>query len=282
MQKRTLVALILLASCTACQKKAEGQTVAVVNDEEITASELNAELANANIPEGADKKAVTNRILQGLIDRRLLAEQARKDGIDRSPDFIARERRMREELLIGMMANRTLDTSKLPTDAEISAFQAKQPQAFANREVWKLEQLQYDTPQDKGVQDRIIATKTLEQLAAVLSAAGIPFQRASNQLVTSAIPSELYPQLTRLQPGEPFIVPAGAKSVASSIVSREPAPLVGPNARTEAVNAIRRQNSTTALQQRLKDLKASAKIEYKEGFGPPASATTTPPAQSKQ
>jgi peptidyl-prolyl cis-trans isomerase C len=199
MHKRTLVALLLLATCTACQKKAEGQTVAVVNDEEITTSELNAELANANIPTMRDKKAITNRILQGLIDRRLLAEQARKDGIDRSPDFIARQRRVNEELLIGMLASRSLDTSKLPTDAEIAAFQAKQPQAFANREIWKLEQLQYDTPRDKAITDRIVATKSLDQLIAVLTAARIPFQRANNQLVTSAIPAELYPQLARLR-----------------------------------------------------------------------------------
>lgn len=274
MQKRALVALALLASLTACQKKAEGQTVAVVNDEEITASELNAELANANIPEGADKKVVTNRVLQGLIERRLLAEQAKQDGIDKSPEFLARQRRMNEELLIGMLASRSMDTSKLPTDAEIAAFQAKQPQAFAQREVWKLDQLQYDTPKDKAITDRIVATKTLAELAAVLSEARIPFQRASNQLVTSAIPAELFPQLSRLQAGEPFIVPAGGKSVASSIASREPQPLTGPQARTEAVNAIRRQSSTGALQQRLKDLKASAKIEYKEGFGPPPGAAT--------
>jgi len=269
MKHRTLVALALLATCSACQKKAEGQTVAVVNDEEITASQLNAELTNANVGEGADKKAITNRVLQGLIDRRLLAEQARKDGIDRSPDYIARQQRMNEELLIGMLASRSMDTSKLPTDAEIVAFQAKQPQAFANREIWKLDQLQYETPTDKSVQARIAATKTLEQLAGVLTAARIPFQRSNNQLVTSVIPAELYPQLARLGPGEPFIVPAGSRSVASAIASREAAPLSGPNARTEAVNAMRRQTSTTALQQRLKELRAAAKVEYKEGFAPP-------------
>lgn len=269
MHKRTLVALGVLALCSACQKKAEGQTVAVVNDEEITASELNAELANANVQGNADKKVITNRILQGLVDRRLLAEQARKDGIDRSAEYISRQRKLDEELLIGMMANRSLETSKLPSDGEITAFQAKNPQAFANREIWKLEQLQYDTPTDKAVQDRIIQTKTLEQLASVLTAANIPFQRANNQLVTAVLPAEIYPQLAKLAPGEPFIVPAGNRSVASAIASKSPAPLEGPAARTEAVNAIRRQNSTSLLQKKLKDLRTAAKIEYKEGFAPP-------------
>lgn len=270
MQKRIVLALFLLASCAACQKKAEGQTVAVVNGEEITSSELNAELANANVAESADKKAVSNRILQGLIDRRLLAEEAKKDGIDRSPDFIARQRRVNEELLIGMLANRSLDTSKLPTDAEITAFQAKQPQAFANREIWRLQQIQYETPKDKAITDRIAQTKTMDQLTTLLASARIPFQRANNQVVTSSIPPELVQQLAGLAPGEPFIVPSGTRSIASVIVAKEPNPLTGPAARTEAVNAIRRQNSTTALQQRLKELQSSAKIEYKEGFGPPA------------
>ena len=269
MHQRTLVALGLLAICTACQKKAEGQTVALVNGEEITSSELNAELANANVASTVDKKLVTSRVLQGLVERRLLAEQARKDQIDRSPEYIARQRRMTEELLIGMMANRSLDTSKLPTDAEIAAFQAKQPQAFANREIWKLEQLQYDTPSNSVVQNKILQTKSLAQLAGVLTEARISFQRANNQLNTNAIPSEIYPQLAKLLPGEPFIVPSGNKSVASVIASRQAAPLAGPAARTDAANAIRRQNSTKLLQQRLKDLQASAKIEYKEGFSAP-------------
>jgi EpsD family peptidyl-prolyl cis-trans isomerase len=269
MKQKLVVGLLLLAACSACDKKAAGQSVAVVNNEEITSSELNAELAGANLPADIDRKEGTSRVLQGMIDRRLLAEQARKDGIDRSPEYITRQRRMNEDLLIGMLANRQVDTGKLPTQAEIDAFQAKQPQAFAKREIWKLDQLQYQTPTDPGIKNKIMQTKSLGELAGVLTASGIAFQRGNNQLVTSVIPAEMYPRLAGLPSGEPFIVPNGGRSVASSITAREPKPLVGPPARSEAVAMIRRQNGTQLLQQRLKDLKSKAKIEYKEGFGPP-------------
>ena len=268
MHKQLLLGLSLAVALSGCDKKAEGQTVAVVNKDEITSSELNGELANARLPADADKKEATNRILQGLVDRRLLAAQAREEGIDRSPEYISRQRRMNEELLIGMLASRQMDSSKLPTDAEITAFQNKYPQAFAKREVWKLDQVQYQTPTDPAVRARILQTKSIDQLIAVLTAARIPFQRASNQIASNVIPPDMYPRLAGIS-GEPFIVPNGAASVASSIVSREPAPLVGPQARTEAVNLLRRQKSGEALQQRLKDLRKSAKIEYKEGFGAP-------------
>lgn len=269
MQMRLLCGVFLLFASSACDKKAEGQTVAVVNGEDITASELNAELAGANLPAGADKKQATSRVLQSLVDRRLLANQAREEGIDRSPEYISRQRRMTEELLIGMLASRQMDAGKLPTNQEITAIQSRMPQYFAKREVWSLDQLQYETPRDPAVQAKILQTKTLQQLATVLTESRIAFQRGRNQLNSALIPTEMYPKLAALPAGEPFIVPNGGRSIASAIVAREPAPLSGPAARTEAVNLIRRQSGTQLLEKRLKDLRQSAKIEYKEGFGAP-------------
>ena len=99
-----------------CDRKAEGQSVAIVNGEEITSSELNGEIALANLPATLDKKAATSRILQAMVDRRLLAQQARTDGLDKSPEFISRQRRATEDLLLNMLASRKLNTTKLPVE----------------------------------------------------------------------------------------------------------------------------------------------------------------------
>ena len=71
-----------MAVLAACNNKAEGQTVAVVNGQEVTLSELNFELGLANIPPGTDKNAARSQVLQTMIDRRLLANQAREEGVD--------------------------------------------------------------------------------------------------------------------------------------------------------------------------------------------------------
>ena len=72
-------------------------------------------------------------------------------------------------------------------------------------------------------------------------------------------------------PGEPFIVPIGNLAIASSIVSREPAPITGDQAQPIAVAALRRTQAAKLMQDRLKSLRDAAKIEYKPGFGlPPA------------
>lgn len=260
--------LLLIAACSGCHKKAEGQTVAIVNGDEITSSELNAELAHLKLPNNADRNQVIARVLQGLVDRRLLAGKARKDGIDRSPEFISRKRQMEENLLIGMLASRQLDTRKLPTDAEISDFQAKQLQAFDQREVWKLSQVQYATPKDPALSKAIAASATMDQLAGTLTQNHIPFQRGENQLVTSVIPTNIYAQLVSLKPGEPFIVPNGDRTLASVVAARQASPLSGTAAKTEALNLIRRQAGSQVLADRLKELRASSNITYKPGFAP--------------
>ena len=269
MFKHVLLGLSVMIACSACNKKAEGQTVAVVNNEEITASELNTEISKANLPTGADKKQAVARVLQEIVDRRLLAAQAREDGLDRSPEFISRERRMTEDLLIAMLLQRQMETSKLPSAAEIAAFQAKHPQVFEKREIWKLDQLLYDTPTDPTILEKIRQPKTLDQLAEVLTQSGVPFRRSSNQLVTSALPQQMYSLLASLPAGEPFVVPSGGRSAASVITSRQPSPLTGSAAKTEALSRMRRENGAQFLQQRLKDLRSSAKVEYKEGYTAP-------------
>jgi peptidyl-prolyl cis-trans isomerase C len=263
------VGIALMAS--ACTKKAEGQTVAIVNGEEITAAELNAELANAKMPEGADKDQTRSRVLQTMIDRRLLAQHAKKDGIDKSPEFLNRQRRATEDLLINMFASRQIDTAKLPADSEIEKFQASRPWIFSQREQWNLDQLRFQMPTDAATKAKLDKAKTLEEVAKVLTDANIAFTRQKNKLDTAVIPPNLYGQLASAgRSSEPFIIPIGTQAVASTIVSREPAPITGAQARPIAVAAMRREQASQLMQNRLKSIRDAAKIEYKEGYAPPA------------
>ena len=82
MRSKLVLAVGIALMASACTKKAEGQTVAIVNGEEITAAELNAELANAKIPEGADKDQARTRGAAGN-DRSPFARAAGEDGRNR-------------------------------------------------------------------------------------------------------------------------------------------------------------------------------------------------------
>ena len=88
-------AIALALTLSACGGKEDtkldkGQVLATVNGTDVTANELNAELV------GAQRKAIEQQALQGLVDRTILADIARERGIDKSPVYIAQKRRLQE------------------------------------------------------------------------------------------------------------------------------------------------------------------------------------------
>lgn len=269
MNKRVIFALATVAMITACQKKAEGQAVAVVNDEEITAVDLNNELQSANLPESANKQEARAAILQRLVDRKLLVQQARSDKLDRSPEFLTEQRRLTDNLLINMLLSRQLNTAQLPSAEEIAKFEASRPGIFANHQVWTLEQLVYPTIKDPAVLKRVSETKTIQELQQVLTSAGIKFDKGTRQLDTSAFPNEVFARVNSLPSGMPFVVPGGDRTVASVIVSRQPAPQGGAQARTAVLNLMRNEQAQKLLLEKVKAARASAKIEYQKGYEPP-------------
>jgi EpsD family peptidyl-prolyl cis-trans isomerase len=260
------VALLLLGGC---QRKAEGQTVAVVNGAEITIPELNFALQQARVPESVDKNAVRSQLLQKLIDRRLVAEQAQKEGIDKSPEFLNRQRQATEELLITMLASRRMNSQPLPSDREVSTFIESNPQMFAQRETWNVDQVLYSPPKSAAFDAEIKDTNSIDGIVSVLEKYKVRFARQKNQLDTAAIPAPLYKQLSSL-PDKPFIILAAGKAIANSIVSREAVPLTGDKAKPIGVAAIRKSQTTKSMEDLVKSLRSSAKIEYQPGFAPKA------------
>jgi EpsD family peptidyl-prolyl cis-trans isomerase len=270
MTRRTVVVIGLALLATACQKKASGQTVAVVNNEEITTSDLNAELASENATSTNSPQA-RQLALQNLISRRLLAQQAHSDGLDKSPDFLNQQRRANEELLIKMLIGRQVNTSQVPTAEEISQFENEHPGMFAKRETWTLQQLIFPLQKDAALAAKLKAADTLEAVTQALTAAGVQFTTGTKKLDTAILPANIYTQLSNLKAGEPFIVPGADREVASVITAREANPLPADQARVVALNGMKSQQIQKVVEDRVKSLKAKAKISYQPGYAPPKS-----------
>src|SRR4051812_43089213 len=104
------------ASCNKAEPK--GQVVAVANGEEITVAELNEEARSRGLSIGNDS-AARGRVMRDLVDRKLLAQQAVRDKIDRSPEHLITARRLNELLLAQELVAARRGPAD-PTDAEVS------------------------------------------------------------------------------------------------------------------------------------------------------------------
>jgi len=265
--------ILLMASALAvggCKRSATGQVVAVVNGEEISLSELNGELKGA--PNGGDKEVIRAQALQNLINRKLLVQQARDRGIDKDPDFLQRERRMDDQVMIEMLGQQVTKNVPTPTAADMDRFIAQNPQMFAQRAIYSLDQIIFPMPQDRNRLQAFEADHTLDAVAKRLQDMNIQFQRQQGKLDTVATPPELLKQVMALPAGEPFVISSGGNVVVSTVGGKQDAPIAGDQARQIAAELIRKNAVTDIAQKQIKQARDAAKIDYQPGFAPKADA----------
>ena len=252
-----------------CGKKVGGQVVAVVNGQEITQGELNAELGGQQIPPGADRTKVMAQLLQQVVSRKLLVGKAKEQGLDKSPAYLAQIQRSEDQILIGMLASNAAKQVAVPGAAAADQFMAENSSLFAGRKRYTLDQLVFPAKPDPALAAKLKPAKTLAEVEAALTSSGIAFQRGSTQLDTAQIPPAIAAKIAALPSGEPFLVPQNGQMVASVIRSAEPVPVSTDQSRPAAVELLRRQAVEQAMKKQVDQARASANITYAPGFAPP-------------
>lgn len=273
MRTKNLTAIALAClSLAACDKEPTGQVAAVVNGEEITLQEVNAELGNVNIPDGVDKKVVQQAALERVVERRLLAQAARDEGLDKTPDYLLRERQLRDALLVQLMGQKAQRAQRVPEQAEIDKFIADNPDMFADRKIFAIDRIQFPLPKDMGALKALENDHSMEAVAAHLQELGIKFARTDAQMDSVQVGKQRMQQIRALPAGEPFIAPENGMVTVAVIKSERAVPLTGDAARPLAVQAIQNQQLTSAMQDRLKQARAAAEIKYQPDFAPKGAA----------
>ena len=275
--KRTtamVCSLAALATLAGCDRKPEGQVVAVVNGQEVTIQEVNGELQNAPKLEGDEGKKIQNMALERVVDRQLLADAAKKDGIESSPEYVLRKKKLDEGLLVQMLGEKLARDLKQPSAQDIQNVINSNPQAFADRTIFAVDQIVFPTPERKDVLAAMSPAKTMDDVVATLNRFGIKFQRGNNQIDSAQLPPEMFQQMKKVGSSEPLIVPTGPTVAVVMIKATKPAPITGDNAKAIANQMFVKQSVGKEMKDRLDQAKKDAKIEYQSGFGAPATPST--------
>ena len=252
----------------ACSSEPTGQVVAVVNGEEITQQELNAEISELPAPPVGDKEAIRRQILQQIIDRRLMAQVAKEDGLDRDPMYVIRERRLKEELLVQMYGVKTADTVRVPDASSVKKYLADNPGKFSQRTAYLVDQISFDFPSDAKILKALEADKSLADVEETLKSFKIDYSKGANSMDSGNIPTPVLNQILALPAGEPFIIPMQGKVVVSVITGRQPVPTTEQQASPMAAQSMRAESIGKVLRTRLEEAKAKANITYQDGLAP--------------
>jgi len=261
------LALLLLSGCS---KQPGGQVLAVVNNDEITQQELRAQAAAENTPATVDFEALAPQLLDRVIQRNLLADYARDQGLDRGPEYVARRRQMEQMLLASLAIRKLVGTPPQPTAQQAQAYIAANPALFAGRERLTLEQLRFPTPKDMNVVRDAAKLDNLDAIEGKLREKGVAVQRGNAVLDTGAIPGDIARQIAVLPTGEIFDLTADGTTIISRIAARTPLATDKANWQRIAMAALQREQLAKAIGSKMEELRKNAKIKYDPDYQPKA------------
>ena len=266
--KRALCAALVLATAAlaGCGDKAKeakpGQALASVNGEEITVLQLNEEMQRAGVP-AAQQQVASKQLLQALIDRQLLESEAAKEKLDRDPKVMQAIERARSLIIAQAYMQKRIGEVVRPTPAEVEGYFNKNPQFFANRKQFAMNQLVVPasalTPEVRAAVDK---TRSLEEVAVLLDARKIQYGRAQVTRSTADLNPQVASRLLAMPKGQIFVVKEGERALMISIADVRDAPVTLAIAAPQIVKYLTTQKNKELAQAEIKRLRSTAKIEY--------------------
>jgi EpsD family peptidyl-prolyl cis-trans isomerase len=271
MKKLALFGYVLpcLAFVACDSGKPEGQVIATANGEEITRQEFNGALERANVDAQPDKNAARRAVLDQLVMRKLIVQSAKKDGLDKSPEYIELNRQASDDILAGLFTRKITNATSTPYDHDVNKFINDNPTRFANREILLLDQIR--APAAKVRPEWVKDAKSLDEIAGTLRGHAVNFERERAALDSATLDGNTYKRIVALRGDQPFVVTQNGLMLFNIVVGHQPAPMDEDTARDAARKLMLQESNRAALANRLRTLRQSANIQYQAGFGPPGS-----------
>ena len=266
-----LVAGLVLGGCgEGPETAAPTQVVARVGEREITAFQLDEELARLGTAEGAPT-GLRSQVLQALVDRELLAQAALDEGLDRDPAVLSALERSRAQTLAQALLERELATGAPPTEADVRRRYAEQPDRYAERRVVRLRQLSFPAERLTSELKRDLdAAGSLDAATALLRARSVPTQPAAGLYAPEELPAALARDLASFSPGKIFILQAPGQARLVEFSGAVEQPLSLDEARPAIRQALASEARKRATEAKLQELRSQTRVEVVGGPRPGA------------
>jgi EpsD family peptidyl-prolyl cis-trans isomerase len=276
-----LAAMVVLAVAGCGKDKAPtGQVVATVDGDEITSVELRNEMRGFNPPTPEIRKAAERQALESIINRKLLAKAADKAGATKTPAYAQEKERMEETLVVQTWQNQLVNAVPQPSREEVDQFIAANPDMYAARKVFVVDQLRFPRITDPEMVKALQPMKSLGEVAAYLGSRRIPSQAAQGEIDALSLDPRVLKQIVALPAGEIFVVPANNLMVANAIRETKVVPVPTAQAMKHATAFIRNQRARESVQRQFASVVQAGKKEvvYSKAYQPAPPAKAAPKA----
>lgn len=284
-QHATFIALTALAVLlSGCEKPATGvksETVATVAGDKISAAELSlalSRLGELNETQAAEAKS---KLLQALVDQRLVAQAAQKAGLDKEPAVEIAMAQASRQVLAEAYAERNFKDVAKPTESEIADYYNAHPELFSQRRIYRVQELdlKVDPSRMSEVESRLKESHSIGDFVAWVKEQGIEGKTAVAVKPAEQIPLPLLGRLSQMKDGQVTVFSARPGQVlVQQLLESQQQPVSLEQAQSAIERALTAEKRKDLLEADLKKLRQAAKIEYTSGYAP---AAETPAADEE-
>lgn len=272
--------LIAVVNLSACNKKAHTEdgngrpiSLAKVNDVEITMQQPAVDAVSANDWKMDGNAVVDQKVLEMLIDRQLLQEEAMHHNLDRDPKVMQEIDRAKGQILAQAYLQSKFVAIGSPSEGEVNAYFLEHPELFSDRKLFSVKELVVAT-KDFNVQlkSRVDSANSIEQVAAWLDKNNVQYERGKLSRNTAGLAPEMIENLKAMRKNRIFVVETGEYTMLDFLYDVKPSPVTADAAAPQIALFLRNKKRKEIGDVELRRLRALATIEY---FGKKQSAPTT-------
>jgi EpsD family peptidyl-prolyl cis-trans isomerase len=272
------LAAALLASCGKDDSGSATRVAVKVNAEEITMHELSSEQARLRLLNGPQSGIPTAQLLDQLVDRTLLVQRAIARELDRDPRVLHAIEASRRQILAQAYLDSITARAARPLPADVVKFYALHPELFAERKIYRLQELAIAPRPDlttARIEGELREAKSLNEIIDWLKREQITFDANSTVKAAEQLPMEVVPRLTALKQGQALLVPAQQGYLVVQMAAAELQPLSEEQARPFIEQYLTNQRRRELVQEEVRVLRREAHIEYVGEFASDAGAVSS-------
>lgn len=270
---------LVLAACEQPAPTVRAAVAAKVGGETISEAELAGAVARLGSQDATESAQARGKVLEALIDQHLVSQAARTAKLDQQPEVALALQQAQRQVLVEAYMEHLFRNLSQPSDSEIRDYYARHPELFAERKLYRVQELELQLAADRvaEVEAQLKRSRNLAEFAAWLDAQGISSRTGVTVRAAEQIPAPLLPRLAAMQTGEVVMVPTGDDRVSVlHLQGSKLQPVALEQARTAIEQVLLGGKRKTLMEAEIRKLRASGSIEYASGFAPAAPPTAQP------
>lgn len=280
-QRATLFAAAALClGLSGCEQPATTEAVAAkVEGETISQAELDRAVARLGPKNATEAAQARSKVLEALVDQYLVSHAARNAKLDKAPEVALAMQQAQRQVLVEAYMEHLFKNLPRPADAEIRDYYARHPELFAQRKLYRVQELELQMAPARvaEVEAQLKRSRGLAEFADWLGTQGIDSKGGVTVRPAERIPAAILAQLVGMKDGQAVIVPTGDDRVSVlQLQGSQLQPVTLEQAREAIERIVLSEKRKTLLEAEVMKLRSSGRVEYASGLAPAASSGKAP------